>query len=294
MRMVSLSIRSVHYIALLTLLPSFAFAAFGAVSNSSSPALALGITKDCLKGSLHPGTPKGRNETIAGVNTYVAEPPKGHGKAPKKVIFFFSDVFSAVWINNELIQDYFASQGYHVYGLDYFFDDPIQNHTNFDLEPFDPDFDMDAWIAKSRKQAEEVLPGWIDAVRSRSGELTPLSLIRAAGYCFGAKYVMEISATDGVIAGAFSHPFELTEDHFNNINKPLLMNCAERDTSFPAPNLYRAVDILTSRNASYHTQIYSGTHHGFATRANLSDENAVWAAEDAAKSVIRWFDRFNK
>ncbi|TEB22148.1 alpha/beta-hydrolase [Coprinellus micaceus] len=282
--MVSFSNRAIHLLAFLTLLPSLT------LSATSSPLLALAPTLDCLKGVPHRGTPQGKNVTIAGVNTYVAEPPKGHDEGPKKVIFFFSDVFSAVWINNMLIQDYFATQGYHVLGLDYFFGDPIQNHTDFDLVPFDPDFDFDEWIAKSRQQAAAALPSWIDAVRRRYGQN---ARYHTAGYCFGAKYVMEISTTDQVVAGSFSHPFELTEDHFNQIKKPLLMNCAERDASFPAPNLYRAVDILTSRNASYHTQIYSGTQHGFATRANLSDENAAWAAADAAKSIIRWFDRFS-
>lgn len=99
-------------LAAIALLPCL-LAVVATASNGTSPALALGITKECLKGFVHPGTPKGRNVTIAGVNTYVAEPPKGHDKGPKKVIYFFSDVFSAVWINNELIQDYFASQGEH-------------------------------------------------------------------------------------------------------------------------------------------------------------------------------------
>ena len=103
--MVSFSHRATPLLAFLALLPSLALAA------TSSPLLALAPTIDCLKGVLHPGTPQGKNVTIAGVNTYVAEPPKGHDRDPKKIIFFFSDVYSAVWINNMLIQDYFATQG---------------------------------------------------------------------------------------------------------------------------------------------------------------------------------------
>ena len=103
--MVSFAGRAIRLLAFLTLLPSLA------LSASSSPLLALAPTVDCVKGVLHTGTPQGKNVTIAGVNTYVAEPPKGHDKDPKKVIFFFSDVYSAVWINNMLIQDYFATQG---------------------------------------------------------------------------------------------------------------------------------------------------------------------------------------
>lgn len=43
---------------------------------------------------------------------------------------------------------------------------------------------------------------------------------------------------------------------------------------FPAPNLYRAIDIMTEGKKKYHVNIYSGTAHGFAIRGNQSDENA--------------------
>ena len=54
-------------------------------------------------------------------------------------------------------------------------------------------------------------------------------------------------------------------------NLPLI---SEVDSTFPAQNLYRAVDILTEEKKQYHVQVYSGTVHGFTTRANLSNENS--------------------
>lgn len=53
-----------------------------------------------------------------------------------------------------------------------------------------------------------------------------------------------------------------------------MLNCAETDNMFPAPNLYRAIDIMTEGKKKYHVNIYSGTAHGFAIRGNQSDENA--------------------
>ena len=48
-------------------------------------------------------------------------------------------------------------------GADYFFGDPIQKHTD------EEGFDRQAWFQKSRKQAEEAVPKWIEGVRQRYG-----------------------------------------------------------------------------------------------------------------------------
>ena len=63
----------------------------------------------CCRGVQHFGEPKGKIEKIAGVETYVAEPPQG--QESKGVILFYADVWGPMFINNKLIQDFFASQG---------------------------------------------------------------------------------------------------------------------------------------------------------------------------------------
>ncbi|KAJ2928385.1 hypothetical protein H1R20_g8693, partial [Candolleomyces eurysporus] len=259
--------------------------AFGALS---SPALAGALTKNCTQGWRHSGTATGKNVTIAGVSTYLAEPT--HRTGPKKVILFYSDVFGSFFINNQLLQDYFASQGYYVLGLDYFFGDPIGLHVDQDLHPFDPNFDLPAWVAKSRVQAAQAVPIWNKAVRERYG---PNAKYNAVGYCFGALYSMQIGATDDVVAAAFAHPGDLTEAHFTNLTKPLLMSCAEIDQTFPTVDRNRAVDLLTENNKTYHYQVFSNTTHGFATRSNPDDPNSVWSMRESARSVAGWFDRFS-
>lgn len=64
----------------------------------------------CVEGFRHTGTPVGTTTIIAGVNTYVSQ-PKNLDLEKKKVILFFSDVYSPLYLNNQLIQDYFAGQG---------------------------------------------------------------------------------------------------------------------------------------------------------------------------------------
>ncbi|KAL5476438.1 hypothetical protein ACEPAI_3314 [Sanghuangporus weigelae] len=76
----------------------------------------------CCCGVQHSGEPRGRIEKIAGVETYIAEPLQG--QKSKGVILFYADVWCSMFINNKLIQDFFAAQGFTVAGIDYFFGDP--------------------------------------------------------------------------------------------------------------------------------------------------------------------------
>ncbi|RXW18352.1 hypothetical protein EST38_g7512 [Candolleomyces aberdarensis] len=264
---------------------SWISSAFAALS---SPSLAGALSKNCTQGWRHSGSPKGRNVTIAGVPTYLVEPIRHSGT--KKVIFFYADAFGTFFINNQLLQDYFASQGYYVLGLDYFFGDPIGLHLDKDLQPIDPNFNLTAWVEKSRRQAAQAVPIWNEAVRKRYGQNAKYN---AVGYCFGALYSVGIGATDDVVATAFAHPAELTEAHFTSLRKPILLSCAETDEAFPTADRNQAVDLLTQNNKTYHYQVFSGTAHGFATRGDPNDPNAVWAMKESAKSVVGWFDRFS-
>ncbi|TFK21084.1 alpha/beta-hydrolase [Coprinopsis marcescibilis] len=243
------------------------------VAQSSS--LARDYGPDCLEGFTYSGRVQGKNITIAGVPTYSARPSKNSGT--KKVIMFFPDVFGPFYVNNELLQDQFASQGYHVFGIDYFFGDPIQ------IAQTRPNFNQTEWILKSVQQAAESVPRWIEGVRQLHGAN---SKYNAVGYCFGAPYAMDIGSTDKVVATAFAHPSALNEEHFRRLTKA--------DTAFPVESVRRAHDILSANNASYHLQVFSGVTHGFAIRSDPENSNAVWAKEESAKSVIEWFNRFSK
>ncbi|KAF9497704.1 alpha/beta-hydrolase [Pleurotus eryngii] len=253
--------------------------------QSPSPVIAGPPSDCCFTTVQHVGTPVGQTITIAGVPTYVSTP-----KADlKKVILFFPDVFGPFYINNQLLQDSFAANGYLVLG----------------------GFDRSAWFAKARVNAADVLPGWIDGVRQKYGvhgisysavgksiDTTEADKFQSTwhylGYCFGAPYVFELLGGDMLSAGAVAHPTLINEDHLYKIQKPLLLSCAEIDFTFPLDKRRRAEDILIEHKANYHFQIFSGVAHGFAIRGDPSVENTRWAKEQSAKSIVEWFDRFSK
>jgi dienelactone hydrolase len=89
------------------------------------------------------------------------------------------------------------------------------------------------------------------------------------------------------------------------------VNSIEEDFTFSLESRRKAEDILAKAKAQYSIRIFAGVAHGFASKADLSDENQSmypcplsllddayncpeWAKEEAARAVIGWFDRFSR
>ncbi|KAF9561503.1 alpha/beta-hydrolase [Agrocybe pediades] len=256
--------------------------------TESSPTLATAPVECCLnRGFKHEGTSVGKVVTVAGVKTYVSMPNGCDNQEQKRIILFFSDVFGPFSNNAKLLQDYYASEGFIVLGVDYFLGDPIDAHLGQKNEAADAWFD--AWLTMAVRRAAMCTPPWIEAVQDLYGHEVKYC---AVGYCFGAPFVMDFAAKDDVAAAAFAHPGNLNESHFEKLRAPLLLSCAENDNTFSAESRRRAEDIMVKNKASYHIQVFSGVEHGFAARGDPTNENIRWAKEESARSIIGWFKRF--
>jgi hypothetical protein len=78
----------------------------------TSPVLAGPPGDCCVKGVKHFGEPSGETITIAGVQTYISKPPPAKDSShDKKIILYLADVFGPFYVNAQLLQDYYASQG---------------------------------------------------------------------------------------------------------------------------------------------------------------------------------------
>ena len=62
----------------------------------------------CASGSLHTGTPTGREDKLHGLDVYVAEPPSGN---PKGIVVVIPDIFGWTLPNNRILADNFAKKG---------------------------------------------------------------------------------------------------------------------------------------------------------------------------------------
>jgi len=251
--------------------------------TTSSPTLAGPPGDCCFTGVKHSGTPAGKSVTIAGVPTYVSE-TRAEGR-PKKIVLFFADVYGPFFLNNQLLQDYFAENGYLVLGIDYFFGDAVYLHT-------EPDFDRKAWIDKNIKAAKEVVPKWLHAIYEMHGSGADTKYC-SVGYCFGGPFALDLATTNNIVASAFAHPAFLNEDHFTQVTKPLFMSCAETDHTFPLESRRRAEDLLIAAKANYNIQVFSGVAHGFSSRGDPAIENERWAKEESARGIVGWFNRFS-
>ncbi|KDQ51147.1 hypothetical protein JAAARDRAFT_41412 [Jaapia argillacea MUCL 33604] len=251
---------------------------------STNKVLASPPAECCVRGVKHSGTPSGSTISLGGMETYVSEPKSG-AQGVKRVILFFADVYGPLFLNNQLIQDYFASLGFIVLGPDYFFGNPVH------LARETPNFDQDGWMNAAKDKTTEILPSWLKAAKEKYGTDTKYSVV---GYCFGAPHTLKLAASDEVVAAALAHPAFLNEDHFRNIKQPLLLSCAEDDFTFPTPSRRIAEDILVEKKATYHFQVFSGVSHGFAIRGDPNIENQRWAKEESARGIVGWFDRFSQ
>ena len=72
-----------------------------------SSATLAGPPGDCCTQTVqHVGEPRGAIEKIAGANTYITGP-----RQCDKIILFFADIFGPLYVNAQLVMDYWADNG---------------------------------------------------------------------------------------------------------------------------------------------------------------------------------------
>jgi dienelactone hydrolase len=205
--------------------------------------------------------PTGELTKFKDIDVYVSK-PADYPHSPSKLLLLLTGGTGIKSINNQLQADMYASQGFLVVMPDQFSGDPAYTATT-DVEE-NPSlieqvklkaaetvksFMIDMWLA--RHTAEKVLPiihtvldsakdEYADAVANGGG-------IYAAGYCFGAKYVLILAGEhpDTVIsgqqqkdeeagmsskgpsiqAGAIAHATLVTRDDLRALKAPVSMAC---------------------------------------------------------------------
>lgn len=168
--------------------------------------------------------------------------------------------------------------------------DPISKHRkDKDDTTTDPGFDFGTWREKHVAYAKATVPKWTKAIAERYGKQT--TKYCCVGYCFGAAYVINSLDADGFVsAGAVAHPTALTDEHFQNLGKPLLLSCAEDDHAFPPKKRENAQHILQEKGKKYQFQLFQGVSHGFAVRCNLEDPYERYAKEQSYRGIVEWFN----
>ncbi|KAF7329114.1 hypothetical protein MKEN_00171900 [Mycena kentingensis (nom. inval.)] len=180
----------------------------------------------------------GTIEQIGGIDCYVATPTGLYGR--DKCVLFLTDIFGLALQNNRLLGDDFARNGYKTVIPDLFSGDPIP------VQP-PPDFNRESWNANhGPAQVRPVIDTVIAALKEQG-----ITELAGAGFCFGARYVFDLSFENQLKVSIVSHPSRLVipddlNKYLSDSKSPLLINSCEVDNPFPIAAQAQADEILAT------------------------------------------------
>ncbi|KAG2063790.1 alpha/beta-hydrolase [Suillus decipiens] len=245
----------------------------------------MSFCKHCIQGVRHEGEPAGKLEAIAGVNCYIATPTVDYPK--DKVILFLPDVFGIELINNQLLADDFAKNGFKVVAIDYLNGDSLAPDTMNS-----PSFDFMGWLSKHG--AEQTRPPLDKVIAALKAE--GVTKFGATGYCFGGRYTFDLAFDNIIQCSVVAHPslLKVPEDleaYFSKSQAPLLINSCEVDQMFPIAAQQKADEIFADGKFApgYKREYFPGCTHGFAVRGDMSDPLIKSGKEGAFKATVEFF-----
>jgi len=274
------------------------------------------------------GSPSGEMSKFGEIDVYISK-PSDYPHSPSKLLLLLSSGTGVHSTNNQLQADKFAEEGFVVVMPDQFGGDPAPNSTTNHNAPKGQtpslieqvklgfaetakSFVLDMWLA--RQTPEKVLPilhkvldtakdEYADAIANGGG-------IYAAGYCFGAKYVVLLAGElpdnvawgqtpkdeeHGVVnkgpfikAGALAHATLVTKEDLASVKSPVTMVCVEKDQLFPEEILEAGRSHLESNNVEHEIKTYPGVPHGFAVIGEYEDTQIREAQKHAFDQMLSW------
>ncbi|XP_078149174.1 endo-1,3;1,4-beta-D-glucanase-like isoform X3 [Carex rostrata] len=216
-------------------------------------------------------------DNFGGLKTYIS----GTFDSSKPAIVLVSDVFGFDAPNLRALADKLAESGFYVAVPDFFYGDPMpQDFSQF------PAWKQKHGPAKGFEDAKLV----IQALKEKG-----VSAIGAAGFCWGAKVVVELAKSDDIKAAVLLHPSLVTVDDIKEVKIPISVLGAEIDRSTPPEVTKQFEEILSTRpEVPSYVKIFAGVQHGWTVRYEVTDKAAVEKAEEAHKDMLNWFNKYVK
>ncbi|KAH9941263.1 dienelactone hydrolase endo-1,3,1,4-beta-D-glucanase [Epithele typhae] len=245
---------------------------------------------DCFIGVRHEGEPEGKIDQISGVECYVGTPAGDHDKA--KVVLFLSDVFGIPLVNNKLLVDDFARNGYRAVMPDLFQGEALPENF-MSLPP--GSFDREGWVGRHGPESwTSALDGVVAALKAEG-----VTWIATTGYCFGAPPAWHLALKGDAQVTVVSHPSRLRnpedlEEYAQKAKAPLLINSCEEDSSFPAEAQAKADEILGNGRFApgYERTYWPGCKHGFAVRGDMSKPQVKAGKEGSFEATVKFLNKY--
>ncbi|KAK4771673.1 hypothetical protein SAY87_032205 [Trapa incisa] len=228
--------------------------------------------------ALDPNCGSGHLEKIAGLNAYVTGLPES-----KLTVVLVSDVFGFEAPNLRKLADKVAAAGFYVIVPDYFKGDPC--NPEIAERPFAV-WLKDHGYEKGFDETKLI----VEALKGKG-----LSPVGAAGFCWGAKVVVELSKRGLIEAAVMLHPSFVTVEDIKAVTVPICILGAEIDQMSPPALLKQFEEALAAKTeVDAFVKIFPKVSHGWTVRYDVGNAEAVKCAEEAHLDMNEWFVKYLK
>jgi dienelactone hydrolase len=199
-------------------------------------------------------------------------------------ILLLPDIIGHAFVNSQLVADQFAANGYLVVMPDQFHGDSIPLNRP-------PGLDLQKWLKGPPGHLPDRVDPIIDACLKVMRDLGCKKL-GAAGYCFGAKYVVRYLQPGKIDAGFCAHPSFVDNKELETVKGPLSIAAALIDHHFPLDKRCESEEILGKTGQPFQINLFSNVQHGFALRGDIKQDVVKFAKEQAFLQALRWFNEY--
>ncbi|KAL5182453.1 Endo-1,3-1,4-beta-D-glucanase [Glycine soja] len=183
------------------------------------------------------------------------------------------------------IADKVAAAGYYVVVPDFFHGDPYN--------PENASRSIPVWLKDhGTDKGSEAAKSIIEALKSKG-----VMAIGAAGFCWGAKVVVELAKSRLIQAAVLLHPSFVSVDDIKGVDTPTAVLGAEIDKMSPPELVKQFEQVLTAKPGvvDCFVKIFPKVSHGWTVRFNPKDAETVKAAaEEAHQDMLNWFAKHLK
>ncbi|KAA8548571.1 hypothetical protein F0562_000162 [Nyssa sinensis] len=220
----------------------------------------------------------GHVEEFGGLKCYISGSPDFHF-----AVLLISDVYGYEAPNLRKLADKVAAAGFYVVVPDFLYGDPY--------DPENAEKPIAVWLKEHGpdKGFEDAKPV-IEALKRKG-----VSKIGAAGFCWGAKVVVELSKYAYIEAAVLLHPSFVTVEDIQGVKVPMSILGAEIDKFSPPELLKQFEGVLNAKpQVDGFVKIFPGVAHGWTVRHKDEDEVAVKCAGEAHQDMLGWFAKYLK
>ncbi|XP_071742045.1 endo-1,3;1,4-beta-D-glucanase isoform X1 [Rutidosis leptorrhynchoides] len=218
------------------------------------------------------GEQNGEVKQIASLNSYVSGDPNS-----KIAVVLISDIWGYEAPKLRNIADKVASAGYYTVVPDFFHGDPMTPGTQ-----------ISDWLKNhAPEQGVGLAKPVVQALKEKGA-----SKVGAAGFCWGAKVVVELAKDADIEVAALLHPSFVSLDDIKGVKVPIAILGAEIDKMSP-PEVVKEFEaaLKAKPEVDHFVKIYPGVSHGWTCRYKDEDEAEVKTAVEAHHDLVEWFGK---